>query len=41
MIRDKKEEKDKIVVLDEGLDLLELSGPEMVCCSIQIFPFRY
>ena len=39
--RVKKEDTRKdIVVLDKGIDVDEMSGPQTVCCRAAVFPFR-
>ena len=39
--RSKKEENRKdIVVLDRGIDVDEMAGPQSVCCRVGLFPVR-
>lgn len=39
--RGKKEETRKdIVVLDRGIDVDEMAGPQTVCCRAGVFAFR-
>ena len=39
-MEEKKEEREEIVVLDEGIELEEILGPDWICCYIQLIPFR-
>lgn len=38
MKEEKKENKKEIVVLDEGIDMDALMGPDSMCCGSAIFP---
>ena len=40
MKEEKKENKQEMVVLDEGIDMDALIGPESVCCGAFLTPFR-
>ena len=41
MEREKGEErKEEIIVLDEGMDLEDMSGPKGLCCRGALSPFR-
>ena len=42
MEKEKKEEiREEIVVLDQGVDIDDLSGPTGMCCSGPYMPFRW
>jgi len=42
MEKEKKEEiREEIVVLDQGIDIDDLSGPKGLCCSGTFMPFRW
>jgi hypothetical protein len=41
MKKEKREEnKERIVVLDQGLDMDDVVGPRGLCCKAALFPFR-
>ena len=41
MEREKREEMEKeIVILDAGIDMEELTGPNLFCCRGAVGPFR-
>lgn len=40
MKEEKKENKKEMVVLDEGIDMEDLVGPQSVCCGAFLIPFR-
>jgi len=40
MKEEKKESKKEMVVLDEGIDMDALIGPESVCCGSMLMPIR-
>jgi len=39
-MKKEKKEKKEIVVLDEGIEMDALIGPESVCCGAFLTPFR-
>ncbi|MDO8722365.1 MAG: hypothetical protein Q7J31_09065 [Syntrophales bacterium] len=40
MKNEKNENKKEMVVLDEGIDMDALIGPDSVCCGAVLTPFR-
>jgi hypothetical protein len=40
MKEEKKGNKNEIVVLDEGIDMDALIGPEWMCCGALLMPMR-
>ena len=36
-----EEREEKIVVLDEGIDVEDMAGPKGVCCWGALIPFRW
>jgi len=40
MQEEKKKSEEEIVILDEGIDVEELIGPESICCGSVYMPIR-
>jgi len=40
-MNEEKKEKKEIIVLDDGIDVKTLIGPESSCCWTLLIPFRW